>query len=364
MFSVSKTLYLERAIAPIMSKEKLEFRIPSVFFIAASVVILAGIMYSSVIVTQFLMAVFIAIVSAKPVGFLRKLGMSNGIAVIVVLLFIVLFSLSLGGLLGTSVANFTSNLDVYNSKVIGTVKSILGYFNSKGIRVSSGMLLNTIDPGLVMNFTARILNSMGVIMGNWVMILLIVGFILAEADSFPLKLSAILNRPQHSIHQISEVVDQINHYLGIKTITSLMTGVIIAVSLWILGVDFPIVWGLIAFLFNYIPNIGSIIAAVPAMFMALVSLGLFGLLWTAVIFLVVNMVIGNILEPKIMGSGLGISTLVVLLSLIFWGWILGTAGMFLSIPLTLVAKIAFESNPSTRWIAIILDSEEDFPSKK
>jgi predicted PurR-regulated permease PerM len=204
---------------------------------------------------------------------------------------------------------------------------------------------------------------MGVIMGNWVMILLIVGFILAEADSFPLKLSAILNRPQHSIHQISEVVDQINHYLGIKTITSLMTGVIIAVSLWILGVDFPIVWGLIAFLFNYIPNIGSIIAAVPAMFMALVSLGLFGLLWTAVIFLVVNMVIGNILEPKIMGSGLGISTLVVLLSLIFWGWILGTAGMFLSIPLTLVAKIAFESNPSTRWIAIILDSEEDFPSK-
>ena len=310
-----------------------------------------------------MLAVFIAIISAKPVGALRKLGVPNGLAVTVVLLFIVLFSLSLGGLLGTSVANFTSNLELYNEKVLTTVKSVLQFLNDKGIRVSSGMLLKTLDPGLVMNFTARILNSLGVIMGNWVMILLIVGFVLAEADSFPLKLSAILNRPHNSLTKLSKVVDQINHYLGIKTITSLMTGAIIGISLWVLGVDFPVVWALIAFLFNYIPNIGSIIAAIPAMFMALIGLGMFGLIWTGVIFLTVNMLIGNILEPRMMGRGLGISTLVVLLSLIFWGWILGTVGMFLSIPLTLVAKIAFESNPSTQWIAVILDSEDDFPSE-
>ncbi|MFT4753531.1 MAG: AI-2 transport protein TqsA, partial [Salibacteraceae bacterium] len=154
-------------------------------------------------------------------------------------------------------------------------------------------------------------------------------------------------------------MSQINQYLAIKTVTSFITGLVIGLLLWAIGVDFPFMWGLIAFLMNYIPNIGSIIAAVPAMFMAFINLGPSGIIWTGTIFLAINITIGSVIEPKIMGKGLGISTLVVLLSLIFWGWILGTIGMFLSIPLTLAAKIAFESQESTKWIAILLGTERD-----
>ncbi len=342
-----------------MQKEKIHVKIPAIFYLAASVIILAAVMYSSTIVTQFLMAVFIAIISSKPVSYLKSKGVSNGFAVAIVITFILLISVSLGGIIGSSIANFTSNLDVYNSKVSVGLAKLFGVLDSLGINVSRERIIGAIDPGVIMNFTAKLLNGLGSLMGNMAMILLIVGFMLAESSTYGVKLKAVLNQPDSSILGITKVVNQINQYLGIKTITSLMTGVIISFMLWAIGVDFPFMWGMIAFLMNYIPNIGSIIAAIPAMVMAFISLGGAGVFWTGAIYLAVNMGIGNILEPRMMGKGLGISTLVVLLSLIFWGWILGTSGMFLSIPLTLAAKIAFESNPSTKWIAILLGTKED-----
>jgi predicted PurR-regulated permease PerM len=105
---------------------------------------------------------------------------------------------------------------------------------------------------------------------------------------------------------------------------------------------------------NYIPNIGSIIAGVPAVLFALVQLGLGGAIWTLASFMVVNNVLGNIIEPRIMGKGLGLSTLVVFLSLLFWGFIFGTVGMFLSVPFTMTIKIILEQNEKTKWIAILL----------
>lgn len=105
---------------------------------------------------------------------------------------------------------------------------------------------------------------------------------------------------------------------------------------------------------SYIPNIGSIIAAIPAVLFALVQLGLSGALWTLGSFLLVNNVLGNFVEPRIMGNGLGLSTLVVFLSLLFWGFILGPVGMFLSVPITMTIKIILENNEKTRWLAILL----------
>ena len=125
--------------------------------------------------------------------------------------------------------------------------------------------------------------------------------------------------------------DSVRHYLTIKTFTSLLTGVFVWIGLALIGLEYAIIWALIAFLLNYIPNIGSILAAVPALLFALIQLGLDGVLFTAIVFVVVNMLVGNAIEPKIMGKGLGLSTFVVFFSLIFWGFILGTVGMFLSV---------------------------------
>ncbi|WP_297708083.1 AI-2E family transporter, partial [uncultured Eudoraea sp.] len=112
-------------------------------------------------------------------------------------------------------------------------------------------------------------------------------------------------------------------------------------------------------LLNYIPNIGSFIAAVPAVLFAAVQLGLEGVLWTGIVFVVVNVVIGNIVEPKMMGKGLGLSTFVVFLSLLSWGFMLGTVGMFLSVPLTMAIKIMLEQDSNTKWLAIALGTEDE-----
>jgi predicted PurR-regulated permease PerM len=145
--------------------------------------------------------------------------------------------------------------------------------------------------------------------------------------------------------------------LAIKTVASLGAGIVVAIWVWALGIDFPVIWGLLAFLLNFIPNLGSIIAAVPPVLLGYIQFGIGRALLVAAGFGLVNLVFGNVVEPKLMGRKLGLSTLVVFLSLIFWGWVWGPAGMLLSVPITMVVKIALESNPSTRWISILLDSE-------
>ena len=342
-----------------MSETQKRSQIPALFYMAATVVVIAGVMYASDIVTQFLMSIFVAVIATKPVSFLERKGVPSGFAIGIVLLLVILFSSSIGGLIGASVARFTTNIDVYNETVSNAFHGVFEYLDSMGVNVSKEGLASTIDPGTIMNFTAKLLNGLGGLMGNMAMILLIVAFMLAESTSYGVKIKAIMNQPDSSMKNITAAMSQINQYLGIKTVTSFATGLIIGILLWFIGVDFPFMWGLIAFLMNYIPNIGSIIAAIPAMFMAFISAGVSGMIWTGVVFLAVNISIGSVIEPRIMGKGLGISTLVVLLSLIFWGWILGTTGMFLSIPLTLAAKIAFESQESTKWIAVLLGTEED-----
>ena len=163
-------------------------------------------------------------------------------------------------------------------------------------------------------------------------------------------------RPEASETHFDKFISNINRYMGIKTLTSVATGVIVALWLLILGVDYAMLWGLLAFLLNFIPSIGSILASIPAILLALIQLGTGSALLTGLGYLVVNIGIGTILEPRVMGHGLGLSALVVFLSIVFWGWVLGPVGMLLSVPLTMTLKIALNSKEDTRWIAVLLGS--------
>jgi predicted PurR-regulated permease PerM len=188
------------------------------------------------------------------------------------------------------------------------------------------------------------------------LILLAVVFILLEAADLPKKLRIVLKNPERSLFTIEKFSQDAKRYLVIKTLISAATGLLIWLWLLILGVDYPVLWGTLAFLLNYVPNIGSIIAALPAILLALVQLGVGSALLTVLGFSVVNVVIGNILEPKLLGKGMSLSTLVVFLSMVFWGWVLGPIGMILSVPMTSLVKIALESYEETRGLAIMLGS--------
>ncbi len=169
----------------------------------------------------------------------------------------------------------------------------------------------------------------------------------------------IAGRVDSSLADYVAITEGVNRYLGIKSVTSLITAGIVYLFLSLQGVDFPVLWALLAFLFNFIPNIGSIIAAIPPVLLSLIQFGFGSALFTALGFLVVNILIGSILEPRIMGKGIGLSVLVVFISLSFWGWVLGPVGMLLSVPLTMTVKIALGGNESTRWLALLLGSNRD-----
>ena len=327
--------------------------------LASFVIITAGVMYAESIITPLLMALFISIISFQPISWLRKKKVSQGFAITIVLVGIVLVFFGLGEIIGSSVSSFSEDAPKYEKNLDEMGRSVGQYLELKGIDVSDNNLSTILAPSKIMQFTTGILKQLGGFMGNTLTILFLVLFLLMELESFSIKSKAIVKSTNVSVDYLETIAQSIRHYLSIKTMTSLLTGAVIWIGLLIIGIDYAIIWALIAFLLNYIPNIGSIIAAVPAVMFSLIQLGFGGALWTMMVFVVVNVVVGNFVEPKMMGKGLGLSTFVIFVSLIFWGFVLGTVGMFLSVPLTMAIKIILDQNESTKWVAVILGSDED-----
>jgi len=179
---------------------------------------------------------------------------------------------------------------------------------------------------------------------------------LSEATVFPDKFHYLTGDSSPDEDRLAKVVREIQTYLGIKTVISLATGVLLGSFAYVMGLDFPILLGLLAFLLNYVPTVGSIIAAIPAVLLSIILVGTVGhAVLVALGYVVVNMVFGNIIEPNLMGRRLGLSTLVVMLSLLFWGWAWGPLGALLSVPLTVILKIWLENTRDLRWVAILLD---------
>ena len=222
-------------------------------------------------------------------------------------------------------------------------------------RKSLGQFLySQFDPGMALSWAASVVGSIGKVLSNVFLILLTVVFILLEVGTFNAKMKNAFVRTEETKARADQIVESIQHYIVIKTWISLATGILVTLWLIPLKVPHPALWGLLAFFFNYIPNVGSILAAIPAVLIAsLESTFLVGGA-VAVGFAVINGAIGNFIEPRIMGKGLGLSPLIVFFSLIFWGWVLGPIGMLLSVPLTMTARIALDGFEDTRWIATLM----------
>jgi len=322
--------------------------------IAALIIILAGVVYAKSIITPFLLALFISIVCEQPISWLEKKKLPRWLALIIVLIGLIFVFSGFAFLIGETVSSFSGNLSKYESTLTEISSSFIQFLNEKGMNIHQDQIFTIVQPAKILEFTASALNTLISMMGNTFLIFLIVLFTLTEFGSFAIKAKAVLVGSDKSVSYFSTILQNIRHYLGIKTLICLLTGILVYLALLIIGVDYPLLWALIAALMNYIPNIGSIIAALPAVLFALIQLGLGGAIWTLASFMVVNNVLGNFIEPKIMGRGLGLSTLVVFLSLLFWGFIFGTVGMFLSVPFTMTIKIILEQNEKTKWIALIL----------
>jgi len=326
---------------------------------AAFVVVVAGIRAAESLLVPFLLSVFIAVVCAPPLFWLRKKRVPTILALLVVVGVFVVFSIGLGAIIGSSVDEFSRNLPVYQERIRAMTGGLIDWFATRGIVLDHRLVTDNFDPGSAMRLASRLLSGLGGVLTNGFLILLTVVFILLEAADLPAKLRFALPDPDRSLAHLADVANNINRYMAIKTLTSAMTGIAIGIWLTVLGVDHAVLWGILAFLLNYVPNIGSVIAALPAVLLALVQTGPGTAALSALGYVVVNVIVGNVVEPRLMGRGLGLSTLVVFLSLVFWGWVLGPVGMLLSVPLTMTVKIALSGSEETRWIAVLLGPERE-----
>jgi predicted PurR-regulated permease PerM len=327
--------------------------------IAASIVIiLIGINLAQSVVVLFLVSMFLALLGSSMVLWLKEKHVPSGLSVLIVMSAMIIIIIMIGAQIGTSISGFSDELPQLQERIREQVVKLSAFLTEKGIKVNEKFFLEYVNPESIMKLTAGLLTGLSSMLSDFILILLTVTFILLEVSSFPLKIRAILGDPQETFPQFAKFAVDMQKYMVIKTIINLATGILIAVWMEILGVQFPILWGFLSFLFHYVPNIGAIIAAVPAALLALVQLGPGSALLVIAGNLFVGFIIGNVIEPRLMGRKLGLSTLVVFLSLLFWGSLLGLVGAILCIPLTMAMKFAFESNENTKWIAVLLGSEK------
>ncbi|WP_448214274.1 AI-2E family transporter [Colwellia sp. MEBiC06753] len=327
--------------------------------IAAIVIVLAGIKTATNILVPFLLSVFIAIICNPIVAKASEYKIPKGISVLFVIALFLVIALSIASLVGNSLNELSQLLPEYREQLKTQFSWLTDKLAHYNISISSAVLMEYFDPGAAMGLAANMLSGLGGVMANLFLIIITVVFMLLEASSLPKKLHYAFIDPEMRMKQIDRFLLSVNHYLAIKTVVSIGTGVLVSIMLWAFGLDFFLLWGVLAFLLNYIPNIGSIIAAVPAMSLAVIQLGAAPAGAIGLGYMIINTVMGNMIEPRFMGRGLGLSTLVVFLSLIFWGWLLGTVGMLLSVPLTMVIKIGLEHSKEGQWFAMLLSSEDD-----
>jgi len=326
----------------------------AVVTIAAVIVIIAGVRAAAPIVVPFLLSVFLAIILTPPFLWLLRKNIPVALALVIVLVVLAAAAALFSVLIGASLDDFLRTLPTYQERLKNGMTQLITWANARGVELSRLALLNYLDPAKAMGFIANLLSSMGNILANGFLIFLTVVFIMLEVSNLPAKCRSALRDPDTSMMQFSSIIEDINRYMEIKTLLSLLTGILVAISLAVIGVDYYLLWGTLAFLLNYIPNIGSVLAAVPAVLVAVLQLGPFAAMSVVLVYVVINIVVGTILEPRFMGRGLGLSPLVVFLSLVFWGWVLGPVGMLLSVPLTISAKIALHADADSRWIALML----------
>ncbi|MCJ7753440.1 MAG: AI-2E family transporter [Thermoanaerobaculales bacterium] len=323
---------------------------------AAVVVVLAGLKAAQSLVIPFLLALFLAIICFPAVAWLTARRVPVGLAVIAVVIVLLAAFSGFGAIVGGSVDDFTAFATQNQARFDGLVKSASTWLEAREIDPESLDLLNMLQPGKLINLLGGVLKNLAAVLSNFFLIMLTMIFMLFEAASIPVKIRAAVGKGQFDIDNIRHAVIQVQHYLGLKTVTSLTTGILVGLWTAILGLDFAVVWGLLAFLLNYIPSIGSIVAAVPAVLLGLVQGGIGYAILVAVGYVVTNIGIGNFVEPWLMGRTLGLSTLVVFLSLVFWGWMWGSVGMLLSVPLTMIIKILLENTDDLQWISVMLDN--------
>jgi len=321
---------------------------------ALVIIIIAGLKLSRELVVPIVFAAFLAILCLPVVTLLRRRGLPAWLAIVLTLVLMI----GLVGLVGVvvvdSMSEFARDLPAYQARLDGMIADLRLWLEKRGVELSPPKEPEALDFKVIFGYARTVAGTAVNAFSAVALVLLMSIFMLFESVGLPNKLRRTMGDPDADLSQGHEILKQVYGYVGVKTVISAMTGLLFGIALTIIGVPNAVLWGFLAFILNYIPNIGSVLSAIPPILVGLAAGGMSMALGALAANVVINQVIGNVIEPKVTGDRLGLSALVVFLSLVFWSWLWGPVGMFLSVPLTMVVEILLEnSGDLKRWADLL-----------
>ncbi len=311
---------------------------------------------ASILITVFF-SVFTALIFTPLVRRLKQIGIPGGLSVILVILLFTLIVLVLGVIVVRTAMQFGSQIPVYQAQLTEFMDSFTKYIPSyEGFSVQSILhSIVSITVSLMANIVNGIVNA-GTTAG---IVIVTAAFLLIDAANAPEKVDSEIGKQSELRLRLSKFSKKLVKFIVIRAEINLITGIAIAFLLFIGGIDYAILWGVLIFLLSYIPYIGLVIASIPPIMLALFKYGPLGALAVILIIVIVDALAENVLFPSLMGKGLQLSPAFLFLALLYWNFVFGLGGVLLSIPLTIVLKIILESFEETKWLARLMGPIED-----
>jgi AI-2 transport protein TqsA len=326
------------------------------------VLIIAGFMAASSIITTLFFAFVIAVSVTPLMNWLRRRGLPLWLSFSMVALAVAVFVITVFALLIVSIHQFVGVLPTYQDRIGDIEDTLSNFLNSHGVDIQRIRDLNTFQPSSMINFMVSLLKQVAASLSNWGFILFLAAFMLIESAVEPAKLQKALHSDSPVPSRILNFTENIRSYIVINAWIGLLCAIINTVVLVLLGVDFAVLWGVFSFLMSFVPMVGFVISVIPPMLLALFEFGLLRALIVLAAYIIINTITDNIVYPRIVGRGLNLSALVVILSVFFWTWVLGPLGAILAVPLTMMVKELFlDASDETRWLGMLMEplSDED-----
>ena len=333
-----------------------------VFLLLASVcIILASLKIASVIIVPFLISLAFAIMLSPLLHKLTTFHIPKVFSIVIIILIAVIPIISLITHAGAQAHQLLLHMDDLKLQMLNSVNKFIDFTAKFGFDIKKEDIILAIDQSNITDIIKNLIKQAGNQFSNIFIILFSIIFMLLESDSFYQKVIYIQQKYHTDATSLLQNIEKIKSYFLIKAKTSLLTATWILAILYFYDIKYFYLWATLAFFFNFIPVVGSIFAAIPPILLTLLSQEWLNALYITIWYVVINITIGNILEPKIMGKGLGLSALVIFLSMNFWGWMFGPAGMILSVPLTMSMQFLFAKYETTQWFSLLLS---DYPNTK
>ena len=319
--------------------------------LAAAVVVLVGVRLSAPVLNPILFAVVFGLLCAPVYGWLLR-RLSAGVALLLTFVGLLIIIVGLFVLLSASISRFTGRLSFYTQQLNGQLADLQGLLDRLGL---SGVdLSEAVNSSALVGAIGAVLSGISGFLSSLFLILMIMLFLLSEGTAMMDRLRASVAHDNPQVARLTVIGQNVVLQFGLRAIVNLVTAAGITLLLLLLGVDFPLLWGVLTFFLSFVPYVGLVLAVAPAVLLALAEFGLSRAIVVIVAVVAVNVLAENVLSPILMGRGLDLSPTVVFLSFIFWAWLLGGPGAFLALPLTLFVAIMLGSFPETRWLASLM----------